>query len=267
MGGAMNVLSRLRNLRSRRLLIVVAFVSLAAAAVGARCIESTYVYVDADGYTHITGRMVNDTDIQGAQLVLRGTLYDANNNVIATKDAPPCPPDLQPYSEIMFDIRFDNPGIPPHARFDVRLVSGLALPAPKANPDIVLFSKDAIRFTNIPFVPGILPFDEDDVLFGFELRNRTDNSYPVQGCSAVVDNRGNIIHAQSLELVQFDEDYNVSPAVLLPQELTFVTMIAEDVPRGPTQVRAWLWFGTKGQPTSNWQYVDTGYITIQTIRW
>lgn len=263
----MKIISRLRSIRPTRLLILAAALSLATFALGARCIEKTHVYVDGDGYTHITGRMYNDTDIQGAQLMLRGTLYDANNNVIATKDTPPCPPDLQPYSDIMFDIRFDNPGIPPHARFDVRLVSGLALPAPKANPDVVLFSKEAIRFTNIPFVPGILPFDEDDVLFGFELRNRTNNAYPVQGCSAVFDNQGTIIHAQSVELVEFDEDFNTTPAVVLAQELGFVTMIAEDVPAGPTQVRAWLWFGNKGQPTSQWQYVDSGLITIQTIRW
>jgi hypothetical protein len=246
---------------------LLALLALGIAALGARCIERAYVYVDADGYTHITGRMVNDTDIQGAQLMLRGTLYDANNNVIATKDAPPCPPDLKPYSEVMFDLRFDNPGIPPHARFDVRLVSGMALPAPKANPDVVVFSSEAIRIVNIPFAPGILPFDSDDVLFGFELRNRTNNSYPVQGCSAVFDNQGNIIHAESVELVRFDDDFNASPAILQPQELTFVTMIADNVPRGPTQVRAWLWFGTKGQPTSNWQYVETGYITIQTVNW
>jgi hypothetical protein len=208
--------------------------------------------------------MVNDTDIQGAQLMLRGSLYDAAGNVIATKDAPPCPPDLKPYSEIMFDIRFDNPGIPPHARYDVRPVSGLALPARKPDPDVVLFSSQAIRFENIPFAPGILPFDSNDVLFGFEIRNRTNNSYPIQGCSAVFDNQGKIIHAQSVELVQFDEDFNVSPAVLYPQELSFVSMIADEVPRGPIQVKAWLWFGTKGSPTSQWQYVETGLITIRT---
>jgi hypothetical protein len=242
---------------------VLLLAAVATLVLGARCIERTSVWVDADGYTHISGTMVNDTDIQGAQMVLRGTLYDAAGNVIAQKDAVPCPPDLKPHSEITYDIRFDNPGLPPHARHEVRPVSGRALEQTLPNPDVLLFLAEAIRFQNIPFVPGILPFDEDDVLFGFRVRNRTNNSYPIQGCAAVFDNRGNAVFSMSTEVVQFDEDFNPSPAVLRPQELTFVTMIADDVPRGPVQVKAWLWFGTKGATTSQWQYVETGLITIQ----
>ncbi len=260
----MGILGAIRRIRPTRLLALTILAAVGVAAMGARCIEKPYVYVDGDGYTHITGRMVNDTDIQGASIMLRGTLFDANNNVIASKDSPICPPDLKPFSEAIFDIRFDNPGIPPHARFSVQAISGTALSAPKPNPDVVLFSAEAIRLENIPFAPGILPFDSNDVLFGFEVRNRTNNSYPIQGCSAVFDNQGNIVHAQSVELVQFDEDFGISPAVMGPQAHSFVTMIAEDVPRGPVQVRAWLWFGRQGDPTSQWQYVETNYITIVT---
>lgn len=261
----MNILAAVRRVRLAKLAALGLLIAIGVAALGARCIEKPYVYVDKDGYTHITGRIVNDTDIQGAAIMLRGTLYDANNNIIATKDAPICPPDLKPFSESIFDIRFDNPGVPPHARFTVQAISGQALAAPKPTSDVVLFSSQAIRFDNIPFAPGILPFDSDDVLFGFEVRNRTNNTYPVQGCSAVFDNQGNIVHAQSVELVSFDEDFNISPARLGPQELSFVTMIAEDVPRGPVQVKAWLWFGNKGDATSQWQYVETSLITIRTI--
>jgi hypothetical protein len=251
--------------RSTRLFAVGLLGLLAITALGARCIEKPYVYVDQDGYTHITGRMVNDTDIPGAQLMLRGTLYDAAGNVIATKDAPPCPPDLAAHSEVMFDIRFDNPGIPPHARFDVRPISGRALEAPLPNPDVVLFSAQAFRVENIPFAPGILPFDSNDVLISFDVRNRTNNSYPVQGCAAVFDQQGNIIHTDSVELVRFDENFGAIPAVAQPQEHAVVTLIADNVPRGPVQVKAWLWFGTKGSPTSQWQYVQTSLITIQTV--
>ncbi|MEX2245269.1 MAG: FxLYD domain-containing protein [Dehalococcoidia bacterium] len=261
----MRVIPRaLRHARPVKLLALAVLGLAGVLTLGARCIERTYVYVDADGYTHITGRMVNETDIQGGQLMLRGTLFDAAGNVIATKDAPPCPPDLKPHGEIIFDIRFDNPGIPPHARYEVRPISGLAFSDPKPNPDIVLFFADAVRFEDIPFPPGILPFDSDDVLFGFDLRNRTDNRYPVQGCSAVFDNQGQIIDAESVELLRFDQEFNGTPAIIQPQEHAFVSMIAEDVPRGPVQVKAWLWFGTKGSPTSQWQYVETGLITIQT---
>src|SRR6185295_19190946 len=85
---------------------------LGALALGARCIERTSIHVDADGYTHITGEMLNETDIQGTQIMLRGTLYDDQNNVVAQKDSPTCPPDSQPNSQIIFDIRFDNPNVP-----------------------------------------------------------------------------------------------------------------------------------------------------------
>lgn len=248
-----------------RLATALAISLLAVAGLGAKCIEKAYVYVDSEGYTHITGRLVNETDIQGANLVLRGTLLDGAGNVIATKDAAPCPPDLKPYSEIMFDIRFDNPGIPPHANFKVNMVSGKALAAPLPDPDVVLFSSEAIRFTGIPFQPGILPFDENDVLIGFQVRNRTDNLYPVQGCAAVFDQKGQIIYAESVELVRFDENFGAIPAVAQPQELAFVTLIADNVPVGPVQVKAWLWFGPKGAPTSQWQWIESGFITIQSV--
>lgn len=242
-----------------------AIVVMAVAGLGARCLENMHVFVDSEGYTHITGRMVNDTDIQGTNLVLRGTLYDGAGNVLATKDQAPCPPDLKPYSEIIFDIRFDNPNIPPHARFSVNLVSGKALPAPLPDPKVVLFGSQAIRFTGIPFAPGVLPFDESDVLFGFDVRNQTNNTYPVQACAAVYDQQGRIIYTSNGEVVQFDENFNISPAQLLPQERTFITFIADDVPVGPVQVRAWIWFATKDAPTSQWNWVDTGKITIQTV--
>jgi hypothetical protein len=248
-----------------RLLAVTAISALAIAGIGAKCIEKAYVYVDSEGYTHITGRLVNETDIQGTNLVLRGTLLDGAGNVIATKDQAPCPPDLKPYSETMFDIRFDNPNVPPHASFKVNMVSGKALPAPLPDPNVVIFTSDAIRFTGIPFQPGILPFDESDVLIGFQVRNRTDNLYPVQGCAAVFDQQGQIIYGQSVELVRFDEDFGAIPAVTQPQELAFVTLIAEDVPSGPIQVKAWLWFAPKDSPTSQWQWIESGFITIRTI--
>jgi len=238
----------------------------AAVTLGARCIEQPYAYVDSEGYTHITGRMVNDTDIQGAQLMLRGTLYDAANNVLATKDQAPCPPDLKPYSEISFDIRFDNPGIPPWDHFDVRHISGKALAAPLPDPDVVLFSAEAFRFEGLPPIPG-LPITDADVLFTFNARNRSQNTYLVQFCAIVIDNKSQVIDAVQTELVSIDENGNISPAVMtpLPYPVT-VYAIADDVPKGPIQVKAWLWFGEKGASTSQWQYVETSLFTIQTER-
>jgi hypothetical protein len=245
--------------------VVLVIVIAALASAGARCIEQPSVQVDKDGYTHLTGRMVNETDTQGTELMLRGTLYDAQNNVIAQKDAPPCPPDLSPNSEVMFDIRFDNPNVPPHDHFDVRLVSGKALPAKLPNPDVVLFRQEAFRYEGLPPIPG-LGITDNDVLFAFNARNRSQNTYPVQGCAVVLDNQSRVIAAVNEELVQIDENNVPSPATLDPSRFPVtVFMIAKDVPAGPVQVKAWLWFGSKDDPTSPYAYVSTQLFTIQTV--
>ena len=224
---------------------------------------SRVIRVDSEGYAHITGRMVNDTDIQGAQLMLRGTLYDAANNVLATKDQAPCPPDLKPYSEISFDIRFDNPGIPPWDHFDVRPISGKALAAPLPDPDVVLFSAEAIRLEGAP--PGF-PVTSEDVLFRFNARNRSTNTYKIQFCSIVIDNKSQVIDANQGEVVDIDADGFVTPAIMTPLPYPeTIYAIAQNVPHGPIQVKAWLWFGEKDAPTSAWQYVETGLFTIQTV--
>lgn len=242
--------------------MVAALALTSVLGLGARCIENTSVRVDPDGYTHITGQLVNETDIQGAELVLRGTLYDAANNVIATKDQAPCPPDLSPYSEVMFDIRFDNPGIPPHDRYSVNLVRGRALPSPLPDPDVVLFGQEAIRFEGIPPIPG-LPFGDDDVLFTFNARNRSQNTYTIQGCAAVIDNHSEVIAAISSELIEISPEGYPSPASMEPSQFPgFVFMVAENVPTGSVQVKAWLWFGPKGAPTSQFRYVETPLFTI-----
>jgi len=44
-----------------------------------------------------------------------------------------------------------------------------------------------------------------------------------------------------------------------------VFMIAENVPPAPVQVKTWLWFGPKDAPTSQWLFVQSPFITIQTI--
>lgn len=254
-----------RSTVARRSTIIVALGVLALASLGARCIERTHVYVDKDGYTHITGEMVNDTDIQGTRIMLRGTLYDANNNVVASKDSPTCPPDTQPQQQTAFDIRFDNPGIPPYARFEVRPISGVTLEQALPSPDVVLFSSEAARFNGLPPIPG-LPITDDDVFFSFTGRNRSNVTYDgVQGCSAVYDQSGNVIHVQSTELIQVDEAGNVTPATMDSAGPYRAFMIAEDVPKGPVQVRAWIWFGHKDDPTSQYGFVSTGMITIETV--
>lgn len=260
------IYSAVRPTARRRLAVFAIFAAVALFTMGARCIERTSVNVDADGYTHITGEMVNDTDVQGTRVMLRGTLYDANGNVIATKDSPTCPPDTQPLQQTVFDIRFDNPNIPPHASFDVRPISAITLTQPLPNPDVVLFSTEAARFEGLPPIPG-LGITDNDVLLFFDGRNRSNVTYQgVQGCSAVYDNKGNVIHVQSTELIQLDETGFPEPATMDSVGPYSAFMIAENVPRGPVQVRAWIWFGPKDAPTSQYQFVATPMTTIKTIQ-
>lgn len=234
----------------------------AGLALGARCIERTSVHVDTDGYTHITGEMVNDTDIQGTNIMVQGTLFDGDGNAVAQKTAPTCPPDLQPHSEILYDIRFDNPSVPPFVRYEVRPISGRAIPAPLIDPDVVILETEAIRFQGVPPIPG-LRISDKDVLFEFGARNRSGHTYGVQGCAAVYDSTGAVSYVISTEIVQIDHGVPV-PATLDSTEPVGIFMLARNVPTGPVQVRAWLWFGDKGAPTSPYQFVMTPFITIQT---
>ena len=232
---------------------------------GARCIERTHTYVDADGYTHITGQMANDTDVQATKMMLQGTLFDANGNVVAQKTSPTCPPDSQPHSEIAFDIRFDNPNLPPWTRFDVRPVSGVTLTSPLPSSNVALLLSEAGRFPNLPPIPGLGITDKDVVLI---IRARNQGTAPlvgVQGCAAVYDQSGNVTYVQSDEIVEQDANGNVGTATLPTTEPEDVFMVAKNVPVGPVQIRAWLWFGKKGDSTSAYQWVSTGLIAIQTI--
>jgi hypothetical protein len=241
------------------LIVGVAFLTL-----GARCIENTHVYVDKEGYTHLTGEMYNDTNIQGAGLILRGTLYDAAGTVLAEKDAPTCPPDLQPNSQVTFDIRFDNPGIPAHASYAVRAIGGRALPEALPKPDVVVLRTDAIRFIGFPEIPGF-PVSDSDVFFFFGVRNRSPQAFTgLQGCAAVYNNRGEIIASNAPELLQFDENGIPEPAVMDNQAPGTVFMHVENVPQDAAYVRGWLWFGEADAGTSAYQYIMTPIITIRT---
>lgn len=253
-------------IRRSRHLLVAALAVAAFTGISARCIERTHTYVDGQGYTHLTGEMVNDTNVSGSAVVLRGTLLDDAENVVATKDAPTCPPDTQPLNQTVFDIRFDNPNIAPWTHFTVTAVSGKALDAPLPDADVVLFSSDAARFEGVPPIPG-LGITDNDVFLVFSARNRSATPQPIQGCVAVYDQQGKVTYVYSTEIIQRSASGGIEPAVLVntghPSD---VYMIAKDVPKGPVQVRAWLWFGAKGAPTSNYQFVSTGLITIQTIK-
>jgi hypothetical protein len=258
-----------KRIFSPRLLRVLAFgvcIFAGAAAIGARCIERTHAYVDTDGYTHITGEMDNDTDVQGTHIMLRGVLIDDQGNVVAQKDAAPCPPDTQPHSQIAFDIRFDNPNVPPWTKFDVRPISGIALRGPLPSPEVVVFKEDAIRFSAPPPIPGI-HLTEKDVLLEFDVRNQGTATFQgVQGCAAVYEQSGKVTFVSTEEFTETGPDGFPRPATLDARGGAQVFMVAKGVPVGPTQVRVWLWFGNKGDTTSPYQFISSDMITIRTIQ-
>ncbi len=247
---------------TRRTAAVTLLALTAIFGLGARCIQQTSVHVDKDGYTHITGEMFNDTDIQGTHIMLRASLFDDQDNVVATKDAPTCPPDTQAHDQTMFDIRFDNPIALPFARYDVRPISGVTLPTALPDPDVVVLKTDAIRFTGVPDIPGI-PITDKDVLLEFGVRNRSGVTIVgVQGCAAVYDQHGDVVAAQTAELTQIGPG-GPEPAQFDSLGPALAFLVIRDVPTTPTQVRAWLWFGDKGATTSAWKFFSTPLITIQ----
>jgi hypothetical protein len=249
----------------RRLPLLLLVLLVGATAIGARCIERTSSHVDADGYTHVTGQMVNDTETQATGMMLQATLYDAANNIVATKTGPTCPPDSQPHQQTVFDLRFDNPNLPPWDHFAVAPVAGKAQPDLLPDPKMVLFFAEAVRFTSPIVLPG-LTISDKDVYFEFEVRNQTNNTYNgVQGCSAVYDQAGNVVFVDQREITQQTGPNAIGPVTVLPQQHARVFMVAKDVPAGPVQVRAWLWLGPKGAPTSQYQFMSTQMMTIQSL--
>jgi hypothetical protein len=104
------------------------------------------------------------------------------------------------------------------------------------------------------------------MFFTFQLRNQTNSTYDgLQGCVAVLDNTGKVVFFDSEEITKRNTDGTIGPAVVEPQVLGPVFLLAKNVPVGPTQVRAWLWIGPKGAPTSVYQFISTEMITIQSV--
>ena len=145
------------------------------------------------------------------------------------------------------------------------VIAGQALPNELPDPKVVLFFAQAVRFTSPLVLPG-LTISEKDVFFAFDVRNQTNTRYDgVQACAAVYDQKGNVVFVDSSEVLSETSSGTIVPASLDPQELTSVFWGAENVPAGPVQVRAWLWFGPKGAPTSQYQFAASQMMTIQSM--
>lgn len=265
----MRGLNRFAQIRGRRLALAVLVSALAAFALGARCIENTSVFVDESGYTHIYGEMYNDTTIQGSAILLNGVLLDANGGVIAAKSTAICPPDSQPGKQSVFDIKFDQPNLPPHASYKVSAIGGKALNAPLPDPNVLVLSTDAIQLIGVPeWFPPEFPYENGDVFFRVGLRNRSQTIYTgLQGCAAAYNNAGQVIAVADDEFGYFDADGNfITPADLHFEAREDFGFYMGAVPDNAAYVRGWLWFGNPGDPTSQYQFIMSGPITLQEFR-
>jgi hypothetical protein len=259
----MSAIAKLGRPRVARLSVVVFLAAVAMVGAAARCIENVRIYVDEDGYTHIVGEMYNDTDIQGTAIMLRGTLLDGGGNVIAQKDSPICPPDSQPGAQSMFDIRFDNPNLPPHASYKVNAIGGKVLTQPLPKPGVLVLQTDAIRLINVPYIPDF-PYKDGDILFYFGIRNQSSNLYSgAQGCAAAYNNQGQIVATNSSSFFSITPDGEIVDAVWRNDMRLDVYMDLLNVPPEAAYVRGWLWIGIEGDATSQYQFIMTPPITIQ----
>jgi hypothetical protein len=260
----MSRIGRFGRPRAWRLGLIGLLAAVAMLATAARCIENVRVYVDADGYTHIVGEMYNETEIQGSAIMLRGTLYDGAGNVIASKDSPICPPDSQPGAQSMFDIRFDNPNLPPHTRYSVNAVGGTVLNQRLPDPNVLVLQTDAFRLINVPPIP-FFPWQDGDILFQFGIRNRSATVYTgAQGCSAAYNNQGQIVATDAGPFFSIGPNGEIGDAILGNANRVDVFMEILNVPLDAAYVRAWIWLGQEGDPTSQYQFIMTPPITIQT---
>jgi hypothetical protein len=107
-----------------RILTAVAFLAIAATALGAKCLENGGLQFDPDGKPHLYGEIHNETDVQGLDIELTGVVFDVNGNELASNTAIMCPGSLSPGTFSVYDILVDTPGA--IASHRVNVTSGTA---------------------------------------------------------------------------------------------------------------------------------------------
>jgi hypothetical protein len=126
-------------MRTPKLLFVLGLVSGSLLFASARCIERDTVRRGPDGDWHIYGEIHNETDIQGVDMLLRGTLFGPGGNVIGTGQARTCPASLSPDSLSVYDIRInDSTSVPQPASHQINVLSGRTLVDPLPKLDVEL---------------------------------------------------------------------------------------------------------------------------------
>lgn len=210
-------------------------------SVAGRCIDKDTIYRDGGGNLHIVGEIHNDTDQQGTEVVVAGTLLDGAGRVLATAQTPICPYELSPHAFSTFDIAFPNSaGIQP-LRYEIHVTNGSVelgkLPPLQAK----LSTLRAHRSGDTVAVNGTLSADP-----GFEGR--------YYGCAAFYDSREQMVREFSMIGLGTLTRANVKQDVDL------------DLPAVPTsaiKMRLWV-VGPGATPlTSNYRAIVTDYVVIQ----
>lgn len=209
--------------------------------VAAKCVDADTIYRDSAGNLHIVGEIHNDTDQQGTDVVVAGTLFDGGGRVIATARTPICPFELSPHTFSTFDIAFPNSAALQPLRYEINVVSGTVELGRLPQLQAKLSTLRAHQSGDTVTVTGTLSADP-----GYEGR--------YYGCAAFYDSRGNVVRQLSmiglgnLSRANVKQDLNLD----LP-----------GVPPGAIKMRFWV-VGPGATPlTSNYRAIVTDFIVIQ----
>jgi hypothetical protein len=168
----------------KRLTFCVGLMIVALTAVGARCIENSNQYTGRDGYIHVSGEMVNETDISAETVTLQATLFDSQGEIVAQATGRLCPENVQPRSHNLFDIRFESRGLLNAVRHEVRPIAGVTTDRQLPASGIQHIGFDARKFFNVA-VRG-------------DVRNNSARTYDQMSvCVAFYNASGRVIHVLS----------------------------------------------------------------------
>ena len=192
--------------------------------VAATCVQNETLYRDDAGDWRLVGEMRNDYDVSGADILVRGSLFDADGNLIATADAMPCPKQLPAHSTISFGLHFINSADRDPASYDVRVIGGHALEQALPDSGLNLDGFTARR------MPGGIIIVGQVVNAG----TRTYVSSPT-GCAAFYDANGHVITQLTLE------NFGVTlPIHARSSQRVNVPLADGFVAPGAVSVRLWL---------------------------
>jgi hypothetical protein len=205
--------------RGRLRLVAAAVLTVVAlGALGAKCIENDSLYRDEDGDWHIVGEIHNETQVQGAGMIIGGTLFDAQGNVLATAQAPACPMELTPGTFSVYDVEFFNSdNVPQPASYKLNVLAGKALPAPLPVLEATVNDLAAERSGDTVTLTGTIrvlrPYDGD-----------------FYGCAAFYDGAGKV--NRQITIIGFGDIPDGDPQ---PLELPLPR-----IPNSAQSVRFWL---------------------------